>query len=229
MSGNCATGSAPSAITPAIEMTIEMTIASRGPVDEDGGDHVIRPSSAGRRWRKLRRDGHSRPDALLTLDHDPLARLHALVDDGKTRALSAETDAALLDFIVLADDKDVGAGLVDGDGGLRDHHDLVAALFFDDHANRLAAGENVVGIWEHRPDRLTVGSRIDLDVEKIDATLLAVERAVGQSDAGLHLPGHLGVCEPRASRAASRRKHLHRVILDDRRKHPAVRSDQIAG
>ena len=30
MSGNCATGSAPSAITPAIEMTIEMTIASRG-------------------------------------------------------------------------------------------------------------------------------------------------------------------------------------------------------
>ena len=30
MSGNCATGSAPRAITPAIEITTEMTIASRG-------------------------------------------------------------------------------------------------------------------------------------------------------------------------------------------------------
>src|SRR5215831_10623891 len=193
MSGNWATGSAPSAITPAIEMTIEMTIASRGrwmkTVEIIAG---FAPCSTGRRGRLLRRYGHPRPDALLPLHHDALARFYAFIDDGQSLALGTETDAALLDFVVLADDKHVGPGLVDGDRGLGDHDDLVAALLFYDDANRLAARENVIRIREHCPNRLTVGSWIDLDVEKIDAPLFAVERAVGQSDSSPHLPGHLG-------------------------------------
>src|SRR6185437_13977807 len=101
--------------------------------------------------------------------------------------------AALLDLVVLADDKHVGAGLVDSDRGLRNDQDLVAALFFDYDADCLAARENVVGIGEDRPDRLTVGPRIDLDVEKIDPSFFAVKGAISQSDTGPHLSRHLRV------------------------------------
>jgi hypothetical protein len=119
--------------------------------------------------------------------------------------------------------------LVDGGGGLRDHDDLVTAFLFGDHADRLAAGQNVVGIGEHRPNRLTIGSRIDLDIEKIDAPLLAVERAVGQSDAGAHLPVRVGVASFEHLALRYREEHLHRVIFDDRREHTTIWPDQIAG
>src|SRR5439155_16569790 len=157
------------------------------------------------------------------------ARLHAFLEDGEPLADRADPDATLLDLIILTDHEHVGARLIDGDAGIRDYHDLVASLFFDDHANRLAASENVVGIGEHRPDDLAVGSWIDLDIEKIDATLLGVERAVGQSDAGPYLPRHLGVAGFDHLALGHRKEHLHRVVLDDRRKHSAIRPDQIAG
>src|SRR5438132_2517628 len=140
-------------------------------------------SSPSTGWRRclLRRDGHPRPDALLALDHDALARLDPFLDDGEPIAAGAEADPALLHLVVGADDEHVGPGLVDGYGSFRDDHNLVAALLLDDDANRLAAGQNVVRIGEHCPDRLTVGAWIDLDIEKIDASLLAIERAIGQS------------------------------------------------
>src|SRR5216684_7834238 len=119
-------------------------------------------SSTGGRRRQLRRYRDPRPDPLLSLNHDALARLDTLIDDGEPLAVGAEADATLLDDVVVADDKHVGAGLVDSDGRLGDHDDLVAALLLDDDANRLAAGEDVVRIGKHRPDRLTVGARIDL-------------------------------------------------------------------
>ena len=88
MSGNCATGSAPSAITPAITMTIAMTIASRG------------------RYQLWRHDDPG-PDALLSLNHDALTRLYPFIYDGEPIADGADTDAALLHLVVLADDKHI--------------------------------------------------------------------------------------------------------------------------
>ena len=85
-------------------------------MDEDGGDHRgVRRFSTG--WRRclLRRYGHARPDALLPLHDDALARLQALLDDGKAVAALPELYPALLDFIVLANDEHVRTGLVDGD------------------------------------------------------------------------------------------------------------------
>src|SRR5713101_4565744 len=106
MSGNCATGSAPSAITPAIEMTIEITIASRGRwMKTDEIIVGIRLLSTGRRRRQLRRYSNSRPDTLLPLNDDPVLRLYSVLDDREALAAGAELKAALLDFIVLADDK----------------------------------------------------------------------------------------------------------------------------
>ena len=76
MSGNCATGSAVSAITPAIVMTVETTNASRGRRMKT--DEIVmallllRPAVAAAR---LGVDGHARPHALLALDDDPLAGL----------------------------------------------------------------------------------------------------------------------------------------------------------
>src|SRR5215469_5067416 len=107
MSGNCATGSAPSAITPAITMTIAMTIASRGRWMKTEEIIVVPPRSTSRRRCELRRDCDARSDALLSLDDDALTRLYPVVDDGEPVADGADTDAALLHLVVLADDKHV--------------------------------------------------------------------------------------------------------------------------
>ena len=229
ISGNCATGSARERDHAGDRDDDRDDDRQPRAVDEDRGDH------RGVRSRQPAGDGASCGATVIparmrccpwTTTRSP--GFHPLLDDGEPLAVGAEPDAALLDLVVLADDKHVGAGLVDGDGGLRDHHDLVAALLFDDDANRLAAGENVVGIGEHRPDRLTVGSRIDLDIEKIDAALLAVERAVGQSDAGPHLAGHLGVAGFEHLALRHGEEHLHRVVLHHGREHAGIRPDQIA-
>ena len=58
---------------------------------------------------------------------------------------------------------------------------------------------------------------------------LAVERAVGQSDTGPHLPGHLGVAGFQHLALRDRKEHLHRVVFDHCREHTGIRTDQIAG
>src|SRR5437870_1059258 len=100
MSGNCATGRALRAITPAIEMTIEMTIASRGRwMKTVEIIFRVRPCLTRRRGCLLRRHRHPRPDALLALDHDALAGLDTFLDDGEPLAAGAETDPALLHLV----------------------------------------------------------------------------------------------------------------------------------
>src|SRR6202030_3056852 len=199
-------------------------------VDKDGGNHRGgAPSSTRGRWRQLRRYGHPRADALLPLNHDALVRFQSFVDDREALSAGAEAQPALLDLVILANHKDVRPGLIDRDGGFWDHQDLVAALLLDDDANRLAAGENIVGIGEHRADRLTVGSRVNLDIEKIYLPPLAIERAVGQSDTGPQLPGHLGVAGFQHLALRYRKEHLHRVVFNHCREHTRIRTNQIAG
>ena len=66
MSGNCAIGSARSAISPASVSTIEMTAARRGRRDEDVGDHLSRPRRGGV-------DDDAGADLVQALDDDVLA------------------------------------------------------------------------------------------------------------------------------------------------------------
>src|ERR1700730_1211685 len=128
MSGNCATGIAPSASRPASEMTIEMTSASRGrwmKTDEI----TASPLALGWRCRsELRRDGHSGADTLLALNAHALAFRDDLLDHEEALAQGAEANPTLLDLVVLRNHEDIGPGLVDGDGRLRDDDHLAAGL-----------------------------------------------------------------------------------------------------
>ena len=78
------------------------------------------------------------------MNHDPFARLQPFIDDREPLPAVAETESALFDFVVLADDEDVRPSLVYRDRGLRYDDDFVAALFLDDHAEK--GGDKVVVI-----------------------------------------------------------------------------------
>src|SRR5215472_10772326 len=104
--------------------------------------------STGRRRHRLWGHGHFGPDSLLPLDDDELTGGDPVLDDSQSRAAGPESDPALLDLVVLADDEHAGTGLVDGDGGFGDHDDLVATLLFNYHPYGLAGGEDVVRIGE---------------------------------------------------------------------------------
>src|SRR5216683_8079624 len=116
MSGNCATGSAVIAISPAMVMTVETTKASRGRrmnSDEIVMGLLLRRSGSGRRHGC--RHGHARPHPLLALDDDLLARLQPFGDGDHAVARHAGLDPALLGHVLVVDDIDVGTRLVDGD------------------------------------------------------------------------------------------------------------------
>src|SRR5215467_283973 len=186
--------------------------------------------SAGWRRGQLRCYGHPGSNPLLALYDNPISRLYSLINDRKPLALCPEADTPLLDFILLPHDEHIGTGLVDRDRRLRDHHDLVAALLFDDHAHGLSVGQHAVRVGKHRTDDLTIGSRVDLDVEKIDPPALVIERAVSQPHTSPHLAVRARIA-PRLEHLALRdgKEHLHRVLLDDCRQHASVRPDEIAG
>src|SRR5216683_2514850 len=126
----------------------------------------------------------SGPDALLALNDDALARFDALLDRHHAVAGAAEANMALLDHIVGPDDKDVGAGLVDGNGSLRDDHHLLAGLLLDDHPNRLAGDQVLLWIGKHCADDLAIRLRIRLHIDKIKMARFRIDRSVGELDAG---------------------------------------------
>src|SRR6516225_4031004 len=179
----------------------------------------------------MRRHCDSRSDTLLALNDDELARPYSVLHDGEPLAVGAEADPAFLDHVVVTDDKHVRASLVYRDRGLGNDSDLVTTLLFYDDAHGLAGGERVVGIGEHRADSLTVRSRIDLHVKKINSSPFAIERAVCQSHSGAHLSIRAGLAVARVEQLSlgNREENLHRIFLHDRREHTGVRPDQIAG
>src|SRR5476649_2517961 len=74
--------------------------------------------------------------------------------------------------------------LVDRNRGLRHGDHGGRRGRFDHHAQRLAVGERIVLVVEHRPHDLAVGLGIDRDVDEIDLALFLVEAAVGQPELG---------------------------------------------
>src|SRR5476649_777762 len=143
MSGNCDTGSTESAMTPAIEITVEMTNASRGrrmKTDE----MVIRSP----RLRERGGSGggvyrHARPYLLLALHNHLVAGLEAFLDADQAVARHARLDLALLHHVLVVDDEDERAGLVDRDGGLLHGQHGGRVLRLDHDAQRLAIGQGV--------------------------------------------------------------------------------------
>jgi len=181
MSGNCATGSAVSAITPAMVITVETTKASRG--RRMNSDEIVmvtasaRAGAAGARVGVTVMPGRTR---LLALDDDLLARLEPLGDGHHAVARHAGLHATLLGHVLVVHDIDVGAGLVDGDGGLWDGDHGRRLGVFENHPHGLAVGQRRIGIVEGGAHDLAVGLGIDRDVDEVELALVLIKGAVGQ-------------------------------------------------
>ena len=93
---------------------------------------------------------------------------------------------ALFDHVLVVDHEDVGARLVERDCGLRDrdHHRRLCVL--ENHAYRHAVGQDVVLVREHRTDDLSVGLRIDRDIDEVDLALLGIDAVVGKLQLNHH-------------------------------------------
>src|SRR5258708_6823241 len=145
MSGNCATGSAAIASSPAMVMTVETTKASRG--RRMNSDEMVMALLLGlcRRGRnRARRHGHALAHALLALDDDLLARLQALADHQQSFAQAAGLDPPQLDHVLVVDHEEIGPRLIEGDGLLRDRYDGLRLAVLEDHADGLAVGQHAV-------------------------------------------------------------------------------------
>src|SRR5512143_3149440 len=102
MSGNCATGSAAIASSPAMVMTVETTKASRG--RRMNSDEMVMALLLRRRRHgrdRARRHRHALAHALLALDDDLFARLHPVGDHQQAVAHVAGLDAPQLDDVLV--------------------------------------------------------------------------------------------------------------------------------
>src|SRR5437879_3704238 len=88
-----------------------------------------------------------------------------------TLSSTAWPDAALLGQGFVVDDVDVGARLVDGDGGLRDGYPRRRVGILDDHAHGLAVGQRAVLVVERGAHDLAIGLGIDRDVDEVELAL----------------------------------------------------------
>src|SRR5476651_2831182 len=118
MSGNWATGNAVMAMRPAIEITVEMTNASRGRRMKTDEIVIGLPRLRERCGSGAGVHHHAGPHFLLALDDHLVAGLQSALDAGQSVARYAGLDRSLLDRVLVADHEDERAGLVDGDGAL---------------------------------------------------------------------------------------------------------------
>src|SRR5476651_37864 len=118
MSGNWATGSAVIAMRPAIDMTVEMTNASRGRRMKTDEIVIGLPRFRERSGRRSGVHRHAGPHFLLTLHDHLVAGLQPALDARQAIARDADLDRAMLDHVLVVDDEDERAGLVEGDRGL---------------------------------------------------------------------------------------------------------------
>src|SRR5918998_6453318 len=158
ISGNCASGRPRIAMSPAMTVTMAMTIATMGRLMKKF-EMFIRPSlrrRCGRSVRvRLRVDRRAGSDFLRALCDDRLARLQALLDDPHRLDALADLDGAEADLVVAAHDGDLIAALQLRDGALRDEERLLPHAGHGAHAAVLTRAQSVPGIREdsREPDR----------------------------------------------------------------------------
>src|SRR6266446_1052686 len=123
MSGNCATGSPPSATRPAMTVTMAMTIATIGRPMKNRDMPLFPRGRRGRRRRgfrgRLRVDDDARLDLLDSLDDDPLSGGEALLDDPETADAIPGRDRPDLNLVARTDDGDLEEALQLGHRPLR--------------------------------------------------------------------------------------------------------------
>src|ERR1700722_16983405 len=178
MSGYWAKGIAYKATSPAIVVTIAMTIASRG--RSTNTDENICSTRIGCCCHRACLDRLSRPNALEPFDNDLLAAFQPFDDDIRS-ALAARLYSLDHRFAVF-NSKYVHACLVRDERGLRDGHPLLGLTRLDGNIHQLPVGQNAVRICHcgARDDR--VRGAIDRDINEVDRPLLVIGRTIGEAD-----------------------------------------------
>src|SRR6516164_4610972 len=123
MSGNCASGIAEMAMRPASVMTMATTMAKRGrsmKMFENIARAVCSLMSGSVFRNHVGRHHLARTHFLDAVDDDAFTLLEPVRDFNVLAVIGTGGDAPLLDFLVVADDEHIVAGLVEQHGGLRD-------------------------------------------------------------------------------------------------------------
>src|SRR5262249_26348723 len=205
-----------------------MTMARRGRstkiADSIASTLVERALNRGRAHRRARTNG------LEALDDDQLAARKSLLDDGVGAGLAADLDAFDRRLPVL-DHEDVDALLI-GDQRRLGHHDLFrGGARFDGDTHQLPVDERAGRVGKGGADEHRIGGAIDAHVDEIDPTCLVVKRVVGEPQPHID-PGDVDLVAAFARAQEIALAHgkadVHRVLADDRRQNPALRTYDVA-
>src|SRR5512147_1307908 len=93
-----------------------------------------------------RSDFRARPGSLDSLDDDPVVGLQTVLDDTQLVNTGAHLHDALLNHIVVVDDQEIPAALVDPKRAVRNQKGVVALFNGDAEANENAQKKGFVGV-----------------------------------------------------------------------------------
>ena len=159
------------------------------------------PLPARQGWRRLvRRDLAARYGDLEAVDHDPVVRAQALIDDPQALVQGADLDHALLDHVRLVDDQQVVAALVDAKRAIGHQERLVGAADRDPHPDEQAGQENIVLVRDHAARLQGPGALVDIARHVIERRFMGIAGLVLEADAELD---RLDVLERLARRSQS--------------------------
>src|SRR6185503_19182828 len=165
MSGYCATGMEISARSPAIVVTMAMTMASRGRSTNTADSTALLRPERGCDRRRLDRSAGT--NALQPLYDDLLAALEAGFEHGIAAIRPLNRDPPHRGLAVL-DDEHVGPALVCDQRRLRNHDSFIGFAGLKDHAHQLPVEQRAAGIWHGGAGGDGVGGAIDGDVDEVD-------------------------------------------------------------
>src|SRR3984893_655661 len=215
------------AMMPASVMTMAMTKASRGR-SMKMLENIVSVSR-----HDARRHDLTGTHLLYPLDNHQFSLLETVRHDNFSTLLDAGRHAAQLDLLRLVDHQDIAAGLIELDGGLRNHQRRSRCAPFRDDADDPTGDQKTLRVRHLRPHRDSVRGGLDLDVEQVGEAGMRIGAAIGQLDVN----GHLRVLDARFDEPALvvdyialawLKDDIDGVLPDDRRKRPGRRADQIA-
>src|SRR3954471_21905679 len=169
--GNWATGRSLSATRPPSTVTIAMTIATIG--------RRMKKRDMSVALRRPRVDRRAVANGRGVDDH-AIAGLQPLLDDPSAADPRPELYGAHGDVVVALGDPQLIAGLELGYGTLRHQQHLLAHRRLGADASVLTRPEHVAGIGKQGADPDRAHLRIHLAIDRLDAPLARIHRAVGE-------------------------------------------------
>src|SRR5262249_24610217 len=137
------------------------------------------------------------------------------------------------DSLVALDNEDVDALLIGDERTLR-YHDLILRLAsLDPNTHKLTVGQAALGIRNRPAHKHGISFAINLHVDEIDFAYLVIARTVGKTEPNLEgfeiqIEPAAGLLRLQKISLTHRKRHVHRILTDDKGQYPVVWADDIA-